>query len=144
MRCHSGVTGLPLDHAATGYLLSPDGRPIVAMCDEHAEEVMAEYERELGERWSFQPVEAPGYRYRMKNTGHSSTRFGDCQLCGKHVSEVHYQTEQRRYDRGDGTTGYTTRGCRAIYGHAECLRRYRHGTAARVPAALALGRTVAS
>jgi len=54
LKCHSGVTGLPLDHEAEGWIVSPEGRRISAMCSEHAHEVIGEYRDKLSEEWTFE------------------------------------------------------------------------------------------
>lgn len=33
------------------------------------------------------------YIYRISSTGYSSVRYGNCEMCGKHVTEVHLQVE---------------------------------------------------
>ena len=62
-------------------------------------------------------VPGPTYRYRLTNTGHSSARFGPCEVCGLHVSEVYIQIEQREFE--SGWTGYE---CFSYFGHEACLR----------------------
>lgn len=59
------------------------------------------------------------YRYRIKNTGFSSKRFGNCEVCGKHVSEVYFQVEQRTVLMNDGTPFWSRSG--DWFGHKECL-----------------------
>ena len=51
------------------------------------------------------------YRYRLNSTGHSSTRFGPCEVCGKHASEVFIQAEQKRYRRHDSTLSWIYADC---------------------------------
>jgi hypothetical protein len=51
--CHNGRTGLPENHLAEGWLLSPEGKPILAMCRQCAALVIAEYRDKLGEEWTF-------------------------------------------------------------------------------------------
>jgi len=43
------------DHAAQGWLRSPDGRRIQPMCEAHAQEVVREYAEKLDEAWTFDP-----------------------------------------------------------------------------------------
>jgi hypothetical protein len=45
--------GFPHTHFAHGWLVSPEGRPVQAMCSEKAERVIAEYLEKLGEVWTF-------------------------------------------------------------------------------------------
>lgn len=40
---------------------------------------------------------APRYRYRLASTGHSSAKFGPCEVCGQHASEVCIQTEEKAF-----------------------------------------------
>ena len=55
MYCHNGKTGMPADHEATGWLISPNGNRVVSMCETHADLVIAEYRDTLGENWRFAP-----------------------------------------------------------------------------------------
>lgn len=55
-------------------------------------------------------------KYRLKNTGYSSKRYGNCEVCNKHVSEVFYQVEEKQYKYG-----WTQSDCNNLYGHKECL-----------------------
>ena len=65
------------------------------------------------------------YRYRIANTGESSRRYGSCDVCGKHASEVYIQIEERKYTvefaSGKKHTGWTQYGCRTLFGHKDCL-----------------------
>lgn len=72
------------------------------------------------------------YRYRLRSTCHSSEKYGPCECCGKHVTEVCHQTEERAYQlRSDepirvlGVTtdmiGWTHFQCSNLFGHEECL-----------------------
>ena len=65
------------------------------------------------------------YKYRIKSTGDSSAKFGPCEVCGKHASEVFYQVEERKYTRYDDSTGWTRYECRDFFGHEKCLRGQR-------------------
>lgn len=65
------------------------------------------------------------YVYRIRNTQASSQQFGACEMCGKHVSEVHYQVEGRVYERHDGVLAVTHHRCRSLFGHRECLEAHR-------------------
>lgn len=66
-----------------------------------------------------------GFAYRLKSTGHSSERYGNCETCGQHCSEVFMQTETRGYRYPDTAlmsyTYHNTNG--ALFGHRECLIR---------------------
>jgi len=69
------------------------------------------------------------YKYRIRSLGFSSERYGNCEICGKHCSEVFYQAESKKYKRDlpDGTTktGYTHHNCHDFFGHKECLESQR-------------------
>ena len=43
--------------------------------------------------------------YELKTTGASSEKYGVCEVCGKHASEVFFLTDKNNY----------------MYGHKECL-----------------------
>lgn len=77
------------------------------------------------------------YRYRLTSTGYSSRRYGNCEICSEHCSEVFIQTENVRYNprrglrndlpyddnmRNEGKpSGWTFYGCFSYFGHEECL-----------------------
>jgi hypothetical protein len=72
----------------------------------------------------------PVYHYRLTNTGYSSTRYGNCEVCAKHASEVFVQAEMRDYQRHDGTTSTTYANCRPhTFGHRDCLLSLRREAA---------------
>ena len=52
------------------------------------------------------------YDYRLKTTGYSSERYGPCEVCGEHCSEVFYQVESK---------GGSRHKCRDLFGHETCL-----------------------
>ena len=60
------------------------------------------------------------YRYKLINTQESSKKYGVCEVCGKHVSEVYHQVEQKQYTRG-----WTHYKCNNLFGHKECLENSR-------------------
>ena len=64
------------------------------------------------------------YRYRLSSTGHSSARFGPCEVCGKHATEVFIQSGQRQYRKSDGSYGWAR--ISNYFGHKECLKKQRH------------------
>lgn len=37
------------------------------------------------------------YKYKLISTGESSSRYGPCEVCGKHVSEVYHQIEWKYF-----------------------------------------------
>lgn len=51
------TNGQGVKHSATGYIISPTGRHIGAMCLSCAEEVIDEYKDKLGQVWTFEPQE---------------------------------------------------------------------------------------
>ena len=57
------------------------------------------------------------YRYIIRSTGHSSTKYGKCEVCRRPVSEVYHQVEEREY-RPDH---WTHEKCRNLFGHKTCL-----------------------
>jgi hypothetical protein len=44
---------MPENHLAEGWLISPEGKPIMAMCRQCAKPVIAEYRDKIGEEWTF-------------------------------------------------------------------------------------------
>lgn len=66
------------------------------------------------------------HRYRIRSTGFSSHRYGPCEVCHKHASEVFIQSEERSYEvyadePGFPGVGWTIDGCRMLFGHEQCL-----------------------
>lgn len=52
-RCsHSYADGH--NHLADGWIVSPDGKRISVMCEDHAQECIDEYRQKLGEGWAFE------------------------------------------------------------------------------------------
>lgn len=64
------------------------------------------------------------YRYRLSSTGGSSSKYGLCEICGKHASEVFQQSEEQAYV-DDGRIAWTQHGCRRLFGHEDCLIGHR-------------------
>ena len=56
-------------------------------------------------------------KYKLISTDHSSKRFGLCEICHQHVSEVFHQVEMREYKPGR----WTRFNCHNLFGHKECL-----------------------
>ncbi|CAM2198431.1 conserved protein of unknown function (plasmid) [Paraburkholderia kururiensis] len=69
------------------------------------------------------------FRYRMKTTGASSDRYGACEVCNQHASEVFHLTSAMLYDRksNGGGFGWTLYHCLSLFGHRECLEGRRIG-----------------
>lgn len=65
----------------------------------------------------------PKYRYQLYSTGESSSKYGNCEVCGKYASEVWYQSEERTYEPLPGEKGpfWTWEGCRSWFWHKKCL-----------------------
>ena len=63
---------------------------------------------------------------KIKSTGFSSQRYGNCPYCGKPASEVFVKNYYKKYKRPDGSSGIT-RDCvpGPSYGHKECLEHNR-------------------
>lgn len=73
------------------------------------------------------------YRYRIRSLRHSSERYGPCEVCKKHVTEVFLQVEERFYSipaKGTyaGHSGWTHYECHSFFGHGACLASRRRGT----------------
>jgi hypothetical protein len=63
-----------------------------------------------------QPENRPMYRYRLSSTGGSSAKYGPCEVCGQHATEVFQQTEEQAYEEG-----WTQHECQRLFGHEDCL-----------------------
>ena len=57
------------------------------------------------------------HKYKSTNMGESSAIYGLCEICGKPVSEVWHQSEERETERGI----MTTKDCHNLFGHMDCL-----------------------
>jgi len=63
------------------------------------------------------------YRYNLTSTEESSNKYGNCEICGKHVTEVFHQTEERQYYNPiTHQTSWTQHECHNLFGHKECLK----------------------
>lgn len=60
------------------------------------------------------------YRYRLISTGESSQKYGKCEICGEHASEVFHQIEEKKYPQG-----WTHAECHDAFGHEKCLKNIR-------------------
>ncbi len=65
-------------------------------------------------------------KYTLRNTGDSSARYGLCEVCGKHCSEVHIQQEYTQYAPGQFTHDDV------LMGHAHCLQSVRPKSATKL------------
>lgn len=61
------------------------------------------------------------YVYRMSTTGSCSQRYGVCEVCNNHVSEVYLQSEGRLYINDTKELAVTYANCNTTFGHKECL-----------------------
>jgi hypothetical protein len=62
------------------------------------------------------------YRYKLSSTEYSSAQYGNCEVCGKHATEVFIQSEERKYFNPiTKQESYTFHKCRNYIGHKECL-----------------------
>lgn len=70
-------------------------------------------------------------RYRLTRLKASSDKYGPCEVCKKHVSDMHYQVEERYFRHTSGRPpfqeGWTHADCRSIFGHEACLSARRRG-----------------
>jgi len=70
----------------------------------------------------------PKYRYILKSTGNSSSKYGVCEVCGKYATEVFSQSEEKYYNIKHNEKiyeGWTKHGCQDYFGHKECLESKR-------------------
>ena len=73
------------------------------------------------------------YRYTLKRTGKNSNYLGNCEICGKHCSEVFHQIEEQAYNKdkidaeqGFNGIGWTRYNCHDYFGHELCLKAKQH------------------
>jgi hypothetical protein len=71
-------------------------------------------------------VDGSEYTYRLSDTRYSSERYGVCEVCGEHASDVWYQVEGRLFhSRKHGGVQITHHECRNAFGHKTCLESIR-------------------
>ncbi|WP_125154492.1 hypothetical protein [Clostridium rectalis] len=100
--------------------------------DEYAEEVLKlkKYiitDKVSNQIWEYELTKT-GYKYRISSLQASSSKYGKCKCCGKHVSEVFLQDEARylKYEENEEIdNGYTCHRCNNYVGHKECLEAKR-------------------
>lgn len=51
----------------------------------------------------------------------SSAKYGPCEVCGEHASDVQHQIEKRKY-----SGGWTHHDCTDLFGHEACLQSKQH------------------
>ncbi len=64
-------------------------------------------------------------KYTLRSTGDSSARYGVCDVCTQHCSEVHIQQEYTQYAPGQFTHDDV------LMGHAHCLQSVRPKSATK-------------
>jgi hypothetical protein len=64
-----------------------------------------------------------GKAYRLTTTGHSSNRYGACEVCNKHASEVFQLVRQRGFLNPEtGMVGFTYHQAGPdVFGHFACV-----------------------
>lgn len=78
------------------------------------------------------PVELPLYRYAIRRLNAGSAKYGPCEVCRAHASEMYYQMEERQF-LYNGRMHWTSHECHSTFGHEECLITKRHAGHAVVP-----------
>ena len=58
------------------------------------------------------------YRYKLKQQHASSDKYGNCEICGKSVSDVYSQSKEHKFVL-DGKEHWAYDG--DAFGHKECL-----------------------
>jgi len=68
------------------------------------------------------------YAYRLRSTRHSSRKFGNCEVCDKHATEVFIQVELKAVPWLVSLDSQETdpardsyRDCSTSFGHRDCL-----------------------
>lgn len=82
---------------------------------------------ENGQIWEYE-ITKTGYKYRITSMEKSSDKYGVCECCNKHVSEVFYQNESKYFEyeeNGEIEKGYSEYKCKSYFGHKECLESKR-------------------
>lgn len=63
-----------------------------------------------------------GYSYRMTNVGSGSDKYGNCEVCDKHVDSTYLLTQMRRYFCSiTQQEQITVHKCFSYFGHRKCL-----------------------
>lgn len=81
-------------------------------------------------------AEQPGdFRWFLKSTEHSSTKYGPCEVCNKHCSEVYHQwCEVAYWSQTRQKISFTYyRAPKGLFGHLECLMEARKTATLREP-----------
>ena len=64
------------------------------------------------------------YKYKLFNTGYSSSKYGLCEVCNDYASEIYHQIEMKHYMfecNSKVYEGWTNYGCHNLFGHKGCL-----------------------
>lgn len=56
------------------------------------------------------------YKYKLISTHDNSSKYGNCEVCGKYASEVFHQIEAMKIE-----DGWTYANCHNKFGHEQCL-----------------------
>lgn len=69
------------------------------------------------------------FRFTLRSTGESSARFGVCEICSEHCSEVFIQTVAAGYWDEEEKWCWTYFGIKraTLFGHEACLKRLQNG-----------------
>ncbi len=66
------------------------------------------------------------FTYKINSTGESSKKYGVCEVCKQHASEVFLQTEFKRYEFEHNHKKYEGwKITNILFGHKECLIKSR-------------------
>ena len=65
-------------------------------------------------------IASPRWRYWIYSTGESSEKFGNCEVCGGHVSHIYHQAQFKwQHGKWDYSSRYN------LFGHKACLESKR-------------------
>ena len=62
----------------------------------------------------------PTYRYKLIPINNNSAKYGNCEVCGRSMSAVFHQIEERQYHI-DGRVRWTHYKCHNYFGHKKCM-----------------------
>ncbi|MCL4296270.1 MAG: hypothetical protein KJ077_11100 [Anaerolineae bacterium] len=105
-----------------GFLVKVLGLRLLPVEWRHVDETLTSFGYNVEAEYEAEQAQIT-YRYRLSSTGNSSAKYGPCEVCGKHASEVFSQSEEREYEPGQ----WTGLGCHSYFGHKECLEGKRRG-----------------
>ncbi len=81
---------------------------------------------------SLVPTEPLLYRYAIRRLNAGSGKYGPCEVCRTHASEMFYQMEERQFHY-NGKRHWTSHECHSRFGHESCLISKRHAGHSVVP-----------